>query len=122
MDARPQPVGLDVARTGRLLSRLFDDELVAAGGSLPAWLVVLALMSADHPMQRDIASEIGIEGATLTHHLNRMEAAGLVTRRRTPENRRAQIVELTDAGRQLFATLRDAVIGFDRRLTRGFTP
>jgi len=122
MDPRLQPVGLDVARTGRLLGRAFDDELAAAGGSLPVWLVVLALTRGDHTMQRAIAEEVGIEGATLTHHLNRMEAAGLVTRRRTPENRRSQVVELTEAGRQLFATLREAVGDFDRRLTRGFAP
>lgn len=109
-----------MSRTGRLISRVFDDELSAAGGSLPAWLVLLALTRGDHTMQRDIASAIGIEGATLTHHLNRMESAGLVTRRRTPENRRSQVVELTGDGRQLFSTLLGAVVGFDRRLTQGF--
>ena len=30
-----EPIGLELARTGRLLSRAFDDELVVAGASLP---------------------------------------------------------------------------------------
>jgi MarR family transcriptional regulator, transcriptional regulator for hemolysin len=118
----PDPIGLDVARTGRLLRRHFDDHLVTAGGSLPTWLVVMSLMRGDHTMQREIASAIGIEGATLTHHLNRMEGAGLVARRRTRENRRSQLVELTEDGQALFFKLLDAVIAFDAQLCSGFSP
>jgi MarR family transcriptional regulator for hemolysin len=117
---QPEPIGLVVSRTGRLLSRTFDDVLSAAGGSLPVWLVVTAIKRGDHTMQRDIASAIGIEDATLTHHLNRMEAAGLITRRRIPENRRSQLVELTGEGDKLFSKLLAAVVTFDRRLCDGF--
>jgi MarR family transcriptional regulator for hemolysin len=70
-------------------------------------------------MQRDIADAVGIEGATLTHHLNRMETAGLVRRRRLPENRRSQLVELTAEGEHLFASLLTEVVEFDRRLREG---
>jgi MarR family transcriptional regulator for hemolysin len=115
----PEPIGLDVTRTGRLLSRAFDDELTAAGGSLPVWLVVMALKRDDHTMQRDIAAAIGIEGATLTHHLARMETAGLVRRSRLPENRRSQVVALTDDGEQLFSSLLSTVVAFDQRLCAG---
>lgn len=115
-----EPIGLDVARTGRLLNRAFDDELIAAGGSLPAWLIVTALKRGDHTMQRDLAAAIGIEDATLTHHLNRMERAGLITRQRAPENRRTQLVSLTDDGEALFTRMLSAVRAFDRRLRSGF--
>ena len=115
-----EPLGLDVARTGRILNRAFDQALATRGGSLPVWLIVMSLMRGDHTMQRDIAAAVGLEGATLTHHLNRMEDAGLVVRRRTPEDRRNQVVELTDEGRALFFTLLDAVVAFDRRLCAGF--
>jgi MarR family transcriptional regulator for hemolysin len=117
----PNPIGLDITRTGRLISRGFDEQLSAAGGSLPTWLIAVSLMRDDHTMQRDIASAIGIEGATLTHHLNKMETAGLVTRHRVPENRRSQLVELTEKGQALFFTLLDAVVAFDRQLCDGFT-
>jgi MarR family transcriptional regulator, transcriptional regulator for hemolysin len=116
-----EPVGLEVTRTGRLLNRAFDDELVAAGGSLPAWLIVTALKRADHTMQRDIAAAIGIEEATLTHHLNRMENAGYITRQRATENRRIQHVALTDTGEALFTRMLTTVVGFDQRLRQGFT-
>jgi MarR family transcriptional regulator, transcriptional regulator for hemolysin len=116
-----EPIGLDVTKTGRVLNRAFDEELVSAGGSLPVWLIVTALKRADHPRQRDIAAAVGIEDATLTHHLNRMERDGLVTRQRTPENRRTQLVSLTDAGEALFSRLLATVVAFDRRLRDGFT-
>ena len=62
-----------------------------------------------------------MEGPTLTHHLGRMEADGLVVRARDPQNRRTQQVELTGAGHARFAALVDVVRGFDERLREGFT-
>jgi MarR family transcriptional regulator for hemolysin len=120
-NVKPQtePIGLEVSRTGRLLSRAFNDALTAAGGSLPHWLVLVALKQGDHTMQRDLAATIGIEGATLTHHLNRMEADGFVRRQRVPGNRRTQLVELTPAGDELFLSLLGSVTAFDAQLRDG---
>jgi MarR family transcriptional regulator for hemolysin len=115
------PLGLDVVRTGRLLHRAFDEQLVAAGGSLPVWLILIALKGGDHTMQRDLATSIGIEDATLTHHLNRMDRDGLIERHRDPANRRNQIVTLTDSGEALFESLLTTVTAFDRRVRAGFS-
>lgn len=115
------PIGLEVARTGRVLHRAFNEALEATGGSLPMWLIVTTLKRADHPKQRDIAAAVGLEGATLTHHLNRMERDGLVSRHREPGNRRNQVVALTPEGEQLFERMLSTVIAFDRRLRRGLT-
>src|SRR5882762_7387962 len=111
-DVQPQtePIGLDVTRTGRVLSLQFNEALALAGGSLPQWLILTALKRGDHTMQREIAAAIGIEGATLTHHLNRMESDGLVRRERVAGNRRNQVVTLTPAGEARFANLRHAVV------------
>lgn len=116
-----EPIGLDVTRTGKVLNRAFDDALVAAGGSLPMWLVLVSLKSQRHGMQRELAEAVGVEGPTLTHHLNRMERAGLITRQRDPENRRIHRVELTEDGEAAFFRLLDTVVAFDRRLRAGVT-
>lgn len=113
------PVGLRLGRTAKAVSQSFDAVLTAAGGSLPVWLVLLALKSAKAANQKELAAEVGIQGATLTHHLNAMERAGLLTRRRDPDNRRIHRVELTDAGEALFQRLRAAAVAFDRRLRSG---
>lgn len=121
MQPQAEPIGLDVTRTGRVLSLQFKDALAAAGGSLPQWLILTALKRGDHSMQRDIAAAIGIEGATLTHHLNRMETDGLVRRERAAGNRRNQQVVLTPAGEALFTSLLRTVVAFDQQLCAGFS-
>jgi len=115
------PIGLQLARAAKSVSRAFDDALAEAGGSLPVWLVLISLKSRPLGNQRELADAVGIREATLTHHLNAMDAQGLVTRRRDPANRRVHLVELTDAGEALFLRLRDAAVAFDQRLRRGLT-
>src|SRR5258708_21374691 len=115
------PLGLHLTRVARTVSRAFDDTLAEAGGSLPVWLVLIPLKSRALASQRELAEAVGIQGATLTHHLDAMESAGLVTRRRDPANRRLHLVELTPAGDALFLRLRDAATAFDRRLRAGLT-
>jgi MarR family transcriptional regulator for hemolysin len=83
------------------------------------WLVLLNLKIGRAANQRRLAEAVGVTEATLTHHLNAMETAGLVIRRRDPDNRRIHVVELTDAGEAAFMRLREAAIAFDRRLRRG---
>ena len=116
-----QPLGLHLTRVSRIVSRAFDDALADAGGSLPVWLVLISLKSGQLASQRELADAIGIQGATLTHHLDAMESAGLVTRRRDPANRRLHLVELTPAGDALFARMRDAAMAFDERLRAGLS-
>jgi MarR family transcriptional regulator for hemolysin len=116
------PIGLDLARTAKAVSRAFDAALTRAGGTLPIWLILIGIKSGRSANQRALAAFVGVEGATLTHHLNAMEAQGLLTRTRDPANRRAHMVELTAKGEQLFGSLRQAAMGFDRRLRQGLDP
>ena len=88
------PLGLHLTRVSKAASRAFGDALAEA---------------------------VGVQGATLTHHLNAMESAGLVTRRRDPANRRLHLVELTPEGDALFFRLRDAAMAFDQRLRAGLS-
>ncbi len=115
------PIGLTLARIAKSVSRAFDAALAEAGGSTPTWLVLIAVKTRAMGNQRELAESIGIKGATLTHHLNAMEADGLLTRRRDPANRRVHVVELTDAGEQAFFRLAAAAQSFDKRLRDGFT-
>jgi MarR family transcriptional regulator for hemolysin len=116
-----EPIGLQLTRTAKVLSRAFDEALAEVGGSLPAWLVLVSLKAGGHGTQRELADAVGIEPATLTHHLHRMEADGLVRRTRQPENRRVQVVELTADGEAAFVRLLGAVTAFDRRLRAGLS-
>jgi MarR family transcriptional regulator, transcriptional regulator for hemolysin len=115
------PIGLYLTHASRTISRAFDDALAAAGGSLPVWLVLVNLKMRSVASQRDLAEAMGIKEATLTHHLNGMETAGLISRRRDPANRRIHVVELTPAGELSFGRLRGAALAFDARLRQNVT-
>lgn len=115
------PIGLQLARSARVVSRAFDGALGEAGGSLPVWLVLLNTKAGRVANQRELADAVGVREATLTHHLNAMEADGLLTRRRDESNRRVHVVELTEAGEAAFLRLRDAAVAFDRRLRGAMT-
>ena len=110
------PIGRQLASTAKEVSRAFGEALATAGGSEHVWLILLALKTRENANQRELAAAVGVQGATLTHHLNGMEENGLVVRRRDPQNRRIQVVELTPAGEAAFHRLRAAAVDFDERL------
>lgn len=123
MDKRPlgPPIGIALSNAARDVNRAFDNALARAGGSRPAWLVLMSLKRTPMASQRELAAMVGIEGATLSHHLNAMEADGLITRRRDPANRRVHIVELTVQGEAAFQNMCGTVVAFDRRLRDGLS-
>jgi MarR family transcriptional regulator for hemolysin len=116
-----EPVGRAVASSAKVLSRAFDRALAEAGGSQPVWLILLALKQQDWPTQQELAGAVGIEGPTLTHHLDGLDKAGLIERARDPNDRRAVRVELSEAGHKLFKRLAKAAIGFDQQLRAGLS-
>jgi MarR family transcriptional regulator for hemolysin len=113
------PIGLALAQAAKAVSQAFEADLARAGGSGPVWLVLLSLKTRPVRNQRELAEAVGIREATLTHHLNAMDTAGLITRRRDPANRRVHLVEITEAGEAAFLRLREAAMAFDRRLRAG---
>jgi MarR family transcriptional regulator for hemolysin len=115
------PIGIRLASTAKVVSRAFDEALSAAGGSRPVWLILISLKTRRVANQRELAGAVGIQEATLSHHLNAMEAEGLVTRRRDPGNRRIHQVELTDKGEDLFRRLATAARTHDARLRAGLS-
>ena len=122
MQSADDSVAVRVSRAARALDRALDQALVAAGGSLPTWLVLQALDAGEHGTQAELARAVGVREPTLTHHLDALERTGSVTRQRAAGDRRASRVALTDDGRRLFVRLRRVAAGFDGQLTAGLGP
>ena len=76
------PIGLRLSQAARTVSRAFDDALDEAGGTLPVWLILLNLKIRKPANQRELAEAVGVREATLTHHLNAMDALGRLADRR----------------------------------------
>jgi MarR family transcriptional regulator for hemolysin len=115
----PTPIGLRLNQAAHAVERAFDKALAEAGGTLPVWLILLNLKIGKPGTQKSLAGAIGIREATLTHHLNAMDARGLISRSRDAANRRVQVVTLTQAGEEAFLRLRTAALAFDARLRDG---
>ena len=116
MDRPPVPIGLRLARTARVATQAFERAMAEAGGSASTWQVLVLIRSRQWGTQSELAEAMGVTGATLTHHLNAMEAGGLVRRWREEGNRRVQRMELTDEGAELFGRLRGVAMAHDARL------
>jgi MarR family transcriptional regulator for hemolysin len=115
------PIGLLLATTSKAVGRAFNDALAAQGGSIPIWLILNALKSGRRRSQLELARNVGIEGPTMTRHLDGLEQSGLVERKRDPVDRRAVQVQLTRAGHTLHGRLLKAVIAFNQQLRTGLT-
>jgi MarR family transcriptional regulator, transcriptional regulator for hemolysin len=86
--------------------RLCMEAALADAGASFADFVILDAISVERGLsQRQIARRLSIEGPPLTRHLERLEAEGLVARRRDEHDRRVQRVYPTAAGSKLYATL-----------------
>jgi MarR family transcriptional regulator, transcriptional regulator for hemolysin len=120
---KPQgtPIGRKLALTSKAVSSAFNSALAAEGGSLPMWLILSALKDGRWSTQLDLARSLGIEGPTLTRHLDNMEQGGLVARQTSETDRRAVRVEITEAGEAAHARMLVAVIAFNKRLHAGLT-
>ena len=59
-EAFPVPIGLRLSQAARTVSRAFDEVLAQAGGSLPAWLILLNLKIRKPGKQGELAKAVGV--------------------------------------------------------------
>ncbi|WP_138465278.1 MarR family winged helix-turn-helix transcriptional regulator [Poseidonocella sp. HB161398] len=78
------------------------------GITYPQYLVLSALWTAEGPLTvGGIGQAVGLDSSTLTPLLKRLEAAGLVERRRDGKDERQVRVHLSPAGRAMEAAAAD---------------
>ena len=86
-----EPLGRQLVFTAKAMREAFEATLNAAGGTLGTWVVLSALSEVGGMNQAALATYVHLEGATITHHVDRLEKAGLVRRTLDPDDRRVQI-------------------------------
>jgi DNA-binding MarR family transcriptional regulator len=93
-----------VHRVARELNSALDRQLT--GFDLTAQQAVLLLLAARQKVgPSQLKDRLGTDTAGMTRLLDRLEAKNLLTRSRHPDDRRAIIIELTEAGRALVPRL-----------------
>jgi MarR family transcriptional regulator for hemolysin len=115
-------LGRLLAMTGKVAREHFDRSLNAVGSSLNTYIVLRFAANCPGASQRQLASILGIEGPTLTHHLDRLAAEGLIERVRNGSDRRISYVELTPPGRAHLDRVETYAEVQDKELRSLFTP
>jgi MarR family transcriptional regulator for hemolysin len=105
-----EPIGRQLVFTAKAMRTAFEAALARAGGSLGSWIVLSAIAEVHGMTQAALASHAHLEGATITHHVDRLEAAGLVRRVLDPSDRRIRRLELTPAGAELHGRMMAAAV------------
>jgi len=91
----------------RLITQAYYPLLSEHGLTYPQYLVLLVLWEKDAQPVNDIAKRLMLETNTVTPLLKRMEAEGILSRRKGREDARQMIVSLTRKGRDLQDRLAD---------------
>src|SRR6266496_3035222 len=108
-----------VAQAYRSLSDSFMDRI---GMHRAQATLLCRLFAQDGMTQSEIAEQLSVQGATVTNMLQRMEEAGLVARRRDPEDNRLVRVYLTEKGRKQEHAISDQFMKVEEAIFEGLDP
>lgn len=87
--------------TSRAVTQAYGPLLAPLGVTYPQYLVLLVLWQDDNLTVGEIGARLFLDSGTLTPLLKRLEAQGLVARRRDPKDERSVRVSLAPTGRRL---------------------
>ncbi|MGK4594873.1 MarR family winged helix-turn-helix transcriptional regulator [Amycolatopsis sp. w19] len=94
--------------------RLRSESVLAPLGLRPRHLVALTVLrDLGGCSQQDLAKTLEMDGTNVVGLLNDLESANLIERRRSPEDRRRHIVELTDVGTKQLVKAEFALAGVE---------
>lgn len=85
----------------RTVLSVYRPVLEPLGLTHPQYLVMLALWGREPMSVKDLSEALQLDPPTLSPLLKRLEAQGLLERRRVPEDQRSLAVTLTERGRAL---------------------
>ncbi|MGY2029834.1 MarR family winged helix-turn-helix transcriptional regulator [Nocardia gipuzkoensis] len=91
----------------RAMTAVYRPKLDRLGLTYPQYLVMLALWERDERSVGDVCQTLDLDSGTLSPLLKRLEAAGLVERRRSAADERRVDIRLTERGRALRAEAGD---------------
>ncbi len=84
--------------------------------------VLLYLWEEDGLLQAELTRRLGIESASVSKGIERMESAGLIRRTPHPDDARANRIFLTELGRSLEQPVNEAWFGVEEQLLSNMTP
>jgi MarR family transcriptional regulator for hemolysin len=105
--SNPPTLGFVLHEVARLLKRSFERRAKALGLTRSQWQTLVYLNVHEGIHQGKLADILEIESITLVRILDKLEARGLIERRRHPTDRRIWQLYLRDEARPLIAEMRE---------------
>jgi DNA-binding MarR family transcriptional regulator len=105
----------------RLFSRSVDRRVSSMGLSIGQVPVLLILAEEDGLSQKELVRRAVIEQPAMVATLNRMEAAGLLTRRADDKDKRSRTFHLTESARAVVPRLTKVLEESNTRALAGFS-
>ncbi len=93
-----QHAGFLLAQLGRAVTRRYRTAFSPIGLKPRATAALLRLRSGGPLSQQALGATLDIEASNLVVLLNELEAEGLISRRRDPQDRRRHVVEISEHG------------------------
>jgi DNA-binding MarR family transcriptional regulator len=124
LDVTPLQVLSRVSRLARHLDRARRAAFAAHGLETWEWDVLSALRRQGSPYQLSPGALLRatlVTSGTMTNRIDRLETAGLVTRRPDPHDKRGVLVELTPAGLQTADAAFSDLLARERELLTGLS-
>lgn len=99
----------NVYATGLAFNRVYRKPLEKLGLTYPQYLAMVALWHDGEMTVGQLGDRLSLDTNTLTPLLKRLEAMGLVTRRRAREDERRVMIALSEAGDAMRASASDVM-------------
>lgn len=106
--------------TTRIFSRTLNGCVASLGLHSSEWMVLNFIHLNDGIAQADLIRYFKVEAAAITRTLSRLEKKGLISRH-PMEKGRGKYIELTEAGRDLFAKAEPFVTAHRRQALQGLS-
>ena len=124
LDTSPIAVIGRISRLSREIERRLE-PVYTASGLEPGWYDVLATLRRAGPPYRlrptDFAASLMLTSSGTTKRLDRLEAAGHITREPDPSDRRGVLIALTPKGRRLIDRASVKHMANEKRILSGLT-
>jgi DNA-binding MarR family transcriptional regulator len=98
-----------------------DPEISAMEVTAAQYVILATLAEQEASSSAQLCKSFSYDAGAMTRMVDRLEAKGLVQRRRCTEDRRLINLELTEAGKALFPKMKALSMQVQNRFLRGFS-
>lgn len=114
----PYRLNVLASLTSNALAQIYAERF---GLSIPAWRVIVTLGQYEYRTARDIAAHGVMHKSTISRAVSSLEQRGLIARKPNEDDRREELLELTEEGREIYEALAPQALAFEDRFVSVLT-